>query len=75
MSYEDGYAFNETIRDPAPAKDDWKECHICRSEFGRRTLTKRFCHKCGKGWCEGNHGNFQRGRGLCLTCRFEESSK
>jgi hypothetical protein len=52
---------------------EWGECWICREVFRRRTETLRYCKKCGRGWCEGWHGNFSRGFGLCIICGRKSS--
>lgn len=49
-------------------RDEWVECAICRDAFRRQRMTKRYCHKCDKGFCEGEHGNFSRGVGTCVIC-------
>lgn len=46
----------------------WGECWICRDVFRRRRETKRYCNKCHRGWCEGEHGNFAHNIGHCIIC-------
>jgi len=44
-------------------------CRICEAAFRRLRLTKRYCAQCGRGFCEGEHGNFAVGkRGVCVRC-------
>lgn len=47
---------------------EWAECWICRDAFRRKRETKRYCASCERGFCEGEHGNFARGRGTCVIC-------
>ena len=50
-------------------KGEWVECWICRDVFKRRTMTRRYCYHCDRGFCEGQHGTFEgRGIGVCLGC-------
>lgn len=46
----------------------WAECWICRDVFRHRRETKRYCAECERGFCEGEHGNFARNRGVCVIC-------
>jgi hypothetical protein len=45
-------------------------CRICLDIFGRLRITSRYCMKCKKGFCEGEHGNFPLGGkvGKCVRC-------
>ena len=44
-------------------------CRICEAVFARIRPTWRYCAKCEKGFCEGEHGNFAiGGRGSCIQC-------
>lgn len=54
-------------------QDKWVECWICTEVFRRRRETKRYCHKCERGFCEGEHGNFSRGVGTCVICGARKS--
>lgn len=47
---------------------EWAECYICREAFRRKRETKRYCAECKEGFCEGEHGNFAQGRGMCVIC-------
>lgn len=46
----------------------WERCWICRDVFQRETKTRRYCASCDSAFCEGDHGSFAGGRGLCLGC-------
>lgn len=47
----------------------WVPCRICRQIFNRIRLTARYCSTCGRGFCEGEHGNFAGGRtATCVRC-------
>ncbi len=48
-------------------------CRICWDAFSRVRLTWRYCAECHKGFCEGEHGNFARGRGTCVICGRKKS--
>ena len=62
-----------------PAKNDKKKidagravpCRICIERFGRLRLTARYCYKCQKGFCEGEHGSFPNkvNIGVCVQCK------
>lgn len=44
-------------------------CRICEEAFRRLRLTYRYCAECGRGFCEGEHGNFAgTKRGRCVRC-------
>jgi hypothetical protein len=43
-------------------------CRTCEKVFRRLRYTKRFCSKCKKGFCEGEHGGFAMNRGVCIQC-------
>ena len=46
---------------------EWVNCYICEEVFKRERKTKRYCNKCERGICEGEHGTFQGGKiFLCL---------
>ena len=47
---------------------EWADCYICSDAFRRRRQTKRYCHTCEQGFCEGEHGNFAYGVGKCVIC-------
>lgn len=53
----------------------WAECWICTEVFRRRRETKRYCHTCERGFCEGEHGNFSRGVGTCVICGARKGDK
>ena len=46
----------------------WVPCWICEEVFRRKRETARFCNKCKRGFCEGEHGNFAYGVGTCVVC-------
>lgn len=46
----------------------WADCWICADVFRRRRQTRRYCVKCNRGFCEGEHGNFSHGVGHCIAC-------
>lgn len=49
-------------------KGEWVDCWICRDAFQRRRQTRRYCSKCNRGFCEGEHGNFAYNTGRCIVC-------
>ena len=53
----------------------WADCWICCEVFRRRRETMRYCNKCSRGFCEGEHGNFSRGVGTCVICGARKSDK
>ncbi len=53
----------------------WVNCWICEDVFRRRRETKRYCNKCQRGFCEGEHGNFSRGVGMCIICGARKADK
>ncbi len=46
----------------------WSDCWVCEGVFRRRTQTRRYCARCGRGFCEGWHGTLDRGYGTCVIC-------
>ncbi len=51
----------------------WATCFICGVVFRRKRETKRSCHKCRHGFCEGEHGSFSKnarwsGTAECILC-------
>jgi hypothetical protein len=44
----------------------WANCWICETVFRRKRETKRYCKKCSRGFCEGEHGTFAYGVGTCI---------
>ncbi len=56
-------------------KGEWADCWICREVFRRRRQTLRYCHKCERGFCEGEHGNFSRGVGMCIVCGVRKADR
>lgn len=50
-------------------------CKICLDAFRRVRLTLRYCATCGHAFCEGEHGNFARGRGTCVICGARKGYK
>ena len=64
------------IDDFDPAQDDVGRighgegvpCRVCATIFQRLRLTWRYCAQCRRAFCEGEHGNFAGGRGLCVRC-------
>jgi hypothetical protein len=73
------------VDDFAPPSDEPKinnrklvPCRICLAIFGRVRLTMRYCAKCGRAFCEGEHGTFRpaprsRAQGYCVRC-FADST-
>jgi hypothetical protein len=55
--------------------DEWADCWVCSSAFRRRRQTLRYCAKCERGFCEGEHGTFARGHALCLICGARKEDK
>jgi uncharacterized C2H2 Zn-finger protein len=56
----------KTDKERLKAGKRWVNCWICEVVFRRRRQTMRYCNKCGRGFCEGEHGNFSRGVGICV---------
>ncbi len=46
---------------------EWVNCWVCENLFRRKRETKRYCMECEKGFCEGEHGSFARGYGVCIV--------
>lgn len=42
------------------------ECWFCRKIFGRIRRTWRYCHRCEKAFCSGEHGRFVKGSWVCV---------
>ncbi len=61
----------EKIKELSPPT--WVPCRICWDAFSRVRLTRRYCATCHHGFCEGEHGNFARGRGTCVICGRNKS--
>lgn len=56
--------------DKAPVRSVWTGCHICLFSFDRKRTTSLYCSKCGKGYCDSEHGSMDAtGVGMCLFCR------
>ena len=55
--------------------NQWADCWICEQVFSRRRQTFRYCIKCERGFCEGEHGNFSRGVGMCIICGVRKQDK
>jgi hypothetical protein len=53
----------------------WVNCWICEEVFRRKRETARYCHVCDRGFCEGEHGNFSRGVGMCVICGAPKDKK
>ena len=53
----------------------WVNCWICETVFRRKRETRRYCHDCGRGWCEGEHGNFASNIGKCIICGLHKKNK
>ena len=54
---------------------EWADYWICSEAFKRRRQTLRYCAICHRGFCEGEHGNFSRGAGMCIICGARKSDK
>lgn len=54
---------------------NWAMCWICETVFRRKRETKRYCSKCLRGWCEGEHGNFAYNTGKCIVCGVKKEDK
>ena len=50
------------------AAGEYATCRICEDVFRRRVETARYCSHCGNGFCEGQHGTFAYGHGVCIIC-------
>ena len=57
------------------AEGKWTDCWICSVVFQRRRQTKRYCHKCKRGFCEGEHGSFAYKIGTCIVCGAKQADK
>src|SRR5437867_3569401 len=53
----------------------WADCYICEHAFRRRRQTKRFCKRCKRAFCEGEHGNFAYGFGSCVFCGMPKAMR
>jgi hypothetical protein len=55
---------------------EYVPCRICREVFQRIRLTLRYCDKCERAFCEGEHGNFAGGgTALCVRCFHKAESE
>lgn len=62
-------AYDENDTDEAKILDHvWVPCRLCAKAFQRVRLTRRYCAECHHAFCEGEHGSFATGRGLCVQC-------
>lgn len=59
---------SQTTARQSSESGEWSDCYVCREFFGRKRVTSRFCSKCDRGYCEGEHGSTSDG-GLCIICR------
>jgi hypothetical protein len=59
----------------AIGRDEWVNCWICEDVFRRRRETRRYCHRCDRGFCEGEHGNFAFGKGTCVICGAKKEDR
>ena len=55
----------------------WAECWICYKIFGRQRKTNQYCHRCQRGFCNGEHGSWQgvqngKGYPLCVVCQIRD---
>jgi hypothetical protein len=48
----------------------WVNCWICEEVFRRRRETD-----CDRGFCEGEHGHFASGKGMCIICRARKADR
>ena len=55
--------------------EEWADCWICTEVFRRRRQTMRYCQKCERGFCEGEHGNFSHNVGRCIACGLRKTDK
>lgn len=53
----------------------WVNCWICEKAFARKRETARYCNRCDRGYCEGEHGNFAYGKGTCVICGQHKADK
>lgn len=56
-------------------RGEWVNCWICEEVFRRRRETRRYCHRCNRGFCEGEHGNFAFGKGTCVIHGARKSDR
>ena len=59
----------------AITRGEWVKCWICEQVFRRKRETARYCHRCNRGFCEGEHGNFSRGVGTCVVCGVRKADR
>lgn len=67
--------YNEKANDEKKitVQDKWVPCRICEDVYRRVRLTARYCNKCKKAFCEGEHGTFSsRVAGECLICHYKK---
>jgi hypothetical protein len=56
-------------------KGEYVDCWLCKDVFARIQQTGRYCSKCGRGFCEGQHGSFSHGTGRCIICGAKKIDK
>lgn len=64
----------EAIVAAHPKTDERPTCWVCSWVFGRERAKTNHCHKCGRGFCNGEHGKLSDGIGICLICSELEKS-
>jgi hypothetical protein len=45
-----------------------EDCWVCLRVFGRNRQATHSCHKCKRGFCEGEHGRVSDSFGTCVIC-------
>jgi len=63
-----GWDINFLTGEGVIAAGGWATCRLCEDAFRRERRTMRFCNHCKNGFCEGEHGNFAFGHGVCVLC-------
>jgi hypothetical protein len=58
----------KTAKDVIMTSSEWAFCRLCYDGFRRLRQTLRYCAHCENGFCEGEHGNFAFGHGVCVIC-------
>jgi hypothetical protein len=64
----------EAIDSAHPKADERPTCWICAWVFARDRAKTNHCQKCGRGFCEDEHGKVSEGIGICLICSELEKS-
>ena len=74
-TYETEVIMSEETAEERIKAGNWANCWICESVFQRRRETRRYCSKCHRGFCEGEHGNFAYQTGKCVICGAKKEDR